>query len=190
LETATFDCILLDISLPDGNGLSLVNQLREEDRNEGVIILTTLHSTADKVRGLNLGADDYLTKPFHLAELNARIHAILRRKQFNGIKYLIFNELKVAADERQFYVNDHPVPLSRKETALLLLLISNHRRILSKAAISEHLSEDDYAYSNNYDVIYSHMKNLKKKLAEAGCSDYIKTIHGLGYKFDCHANAQ
>ncbi|HTR31709.1 MAG TPA: response regulator transcription factor [Puia sp.] len=182
----TFDCIILDISLPGGNGLDLLREIREQDRKEGVIILTARDSMEDKIVGLDLGADDYLTKPFHLPELNARINSVMRRRQFDGSKHLILNELKLDVDDRQVYVHHRPILLSRKETALLLLLVSNQRRIVSKAAIADHLSGDDSGYAGNNDLVYSHMKNLKKKLAEAGCRDYIKNIHGLGYKFDCH----
>jgi DNA-binding response OmpR family regulator len=189
LHYGTFDCILLDISLPGGSGLVLLKDIRDQQRKEGVIILSARDSIDDKIAGLDLGADDYVTKPFHLSELNSRINSLIRRKHFNGSKFLLFNELKIEVQDRQIYVHNQPVALSKKESSLLLLLVANNRRIVSKTAIADHLSGDENSYFGNNDVVYSHMKNLKKKLTEAGCSDYIKTVHGLGYKFDCHETA-
>lgn len=189
LHFGTFDCILLDISLPGGSGLDLLQEIRDQKRKEGIIILSARDSTDDKVQGLDLGADDYVTKPFHLSELHARVNSVIRRKQFNANTVLLFNELKVNVDERQFYVHEKPVPLSRKENNLLLLLVSNIGRIVSKTAIADHLYGNETSYFSNFDVVYSHIKNLKKKLSEAGCSDYIRTIHGLGYKFEHNETA-
>ncbi|HVU55004.1 MAG TPA: response regulator transcription factor [Puia sp.] len=184
LHFGAFDCILLDISLPGGSGLELLQDIRGQRRKEGIIILSARDSTDDKVQGLDLGADDYVTKPFHLSELHARVNSVVRRKQFNASTILLFNELKVDVDERRFYVHEKPVALSRKENNLLLLLVSNNGRIVSKTAIADHLYGNETSYFSNLDVVYSHMKNLKKKLSEAGCADYIRTIHGLGYKFE------
>jgi DNA-binding response OmpR family regulator len=178
-----YDCVLLDITLPDGNGLEILKKLKELNKTEGVLILSAKGSIDDKVYGLKLGADDYLAKPFHMAEMDARVNAILRRRRFEGRDLLQFNEIRIDTAAKSLFVKDVEVSLTRKEYELLLFLIGNKNRVVSKNAIAEHLSGEDADYLNNFDFIYAHMKNLKKKLAEAGCTDYIRTVYGLGYKF-------
>jgi len=178
-----YDCILLDITLPDGNGLKILEKLKESNKADGVIIITANNSVDDRVKGLNLGADDYLAKPFYLPELSARVSAIIRRKRFNGSNKISFHEISVDLLAKGVTVNNKAVELTRKEYDLLLFLISNKNRVVSKNAIAEHLSGDDAELMDKFDFIYSHMKNLKRKLAEAGSEDYIKTVYGLGYKF-------
>ena len=179
-----YDCILLDINLPDGNGLTVLESLKIDGKADGVIIISARNSLDDKIKGLNLGADDYLVKPFHLSELGARISAVIRRKRFGGNNQLSLHELTLDFLGKVVSVNDTLVDLTRKEYDLLLFLVSNKNRVVSKNAIAEHLSGDMAEVFDNFDFIYAHMKNLKKKLAEAGCADYIKTIYGLGYKFE------
>jgi DNA-binding response OmpR family regulator len=178
-----YDCILLDISLPDGNGLRILEKLKEHKKSDGVIIITAKDSLDDRVKGLNLGADDYLSKPFYLPELSARVSAIIRRKRFEGNTRIVFHEISIDLLGKVAMVNDKVLELTRKEYDLLIFLISNKKRVVSKNAIAEHLSGDDAELLDKFDFIYSHIKNLKKKLAEAGSGDYIKTIYGLGYKF-------
>lgn len=178
-----YDCILLDINLPDGSGLNILKRLKEANKPEGIIIITARDSLDDRVEGLNLGADDYLTKPFHLSELNARVSAVIRRKQFGGNNKLKFHEITVDLPGKAVTVNDRVVELTRKEYDLLIFLLANKNRVVSKNAIAEHLSGDHAEMLDKFDFLYSHMKNLKRKLAEAGSEDYIKTIYGLGYKF-------
>ncbi len=179
-----YDCILVDISLPDGNGLSIIKTLKEANKLDGVIIISAKNSLDDRVLGLNLGADDYLPKPFHLSELGARVSAIIRRKRFDGSNEIKVHELSIDLLGKTTRVNGKLIDLTRKEYDLLLFLLSNKNRVVSKNAIAEHLSGDDAEVFDNFDFIYAHMKNLKKKLAEAGCEDYIKTVYGLGYKFE------
>jgi len=179
-----YDCILVDISLPDGNGLSIIKTLKEANKLDGVIIISAKNSIDDRVLGLNLGADDYLPKPFHLSELGARVSAIIRRKRFDGKNEIKTHEITIDLLAKTTHVNGNVVDLTRKEYDLLLFLISNKNRVVSKNAIAEHLSGDDAEVFDNFDFIYAHMKNLKKKLTEAGCEDYIKTVYGLGYKFE------
>lgn len=179
-----YDCILLDITLPDGNGFGILEKLKKEEKTEGVIIVSAKNSLDDKIKGLSLGADDYLAKPFHLSEMGARISAVIRRKRFGGSNKLSFHELTIDLPGKVITVNDHLVDLTRKEYDLLLFLVSNKNRVVSKNAIAEHLSADASGIFDNFDFIYAHIKNLKKKLTEAGCQDYIKTIYGLGYKFE------
>jgi DNA-binding response OmpR family regulator len=177
-----YDCILLDISLPDGNGLEVLEKLKEQNKNDGVIIITAKNSPDERVRGLNLGADDYLAKPFYLPELGARVSAIIRRKHFDGQTKLNFHEISIDLLGKSVKINEHPIELTRKEYELLLFLISNKNRVTSKNAIAEHLSGDDAELLDKFDFIYAHIKNLKRKLQEAGSRDYIKTVYGLGYK--------
>jgi len=184
IELYNYDCILLDVSLPDGNGLLLLKELKENKKTDGVIVVSAKNSITDRIEGLNLGADDYLTKPFHLSELNARILAVIRRRHFQGQQILVFNELTIDLAAKTVMVNRNNVELTRKEYDLLLYLAYNKNRVVSKNAIAEHLSGYDAELFSNYDFIYSHMKNLKRKLQQAGCAEYIRSIYGMGYKFD------
>jgi DNA-binding response OmpR family regulator len=184
IESFNYDCILLDISLPGGNGLGLLKELKADGKTDGVIIISAKNSINDRIKGLNLGADDYLSKPFHLSELNARISAVIRRRHFKGHKILVFHELTLDLAAKTILVNNKEVELTKKEYDLLLYLAYNKNRVISKNAIAEHLSGDEAGAFDNFDFIYSHMKNLKKKLQHAGCNDYIKSVYGMGYKFD------
>lgn len=179
-----YDCILLDITLPDGNGLKVLEKLKREGKLEGVIIISAKNSIDDRIRGLNLGADDYLPKPFHLAELGARVSAVIRRKRFEGNNAIAVHELTIDLLGKSVSVNGKTIDLTRKEYDLLLFLVSNKNRVVTKNAIAEHLSGDDAEIFDNFDFIYAHIKNLKKKLSEASCPDYIKTVYGLGYKME------
>ncbi len=180
-EYFDYDCILLDISLPGGDGLKILEQLKENEKTDGVLIISAKNSLDDKIKGLNLGADDYLPKPFHLSELNARIAAIIRRKNFDGHNLIKFHDIHIDSQNKLVMVHEAPVNLTRKEFDLLLYFVSNKKRVISKDAIARHLWGDDMA--GNYDFIYTHIKNLRKKLIDAGASDYIKSIYGMGYKF-------
>jgi DNA-binding response OmpR family regulator len=184
IESFDYDCILLDISLPDGNGLNVLRELKFNKKAEGVIIISAKNSIDDKITGLNLGADDYLPKPFHLSELSARIAAVIRRRRFDGNKELVVNELTIDTLAKTVRVNNKNIDLTRKEYNLLLYLVSNKNRVISKNAIAENLSGDEAEVFNNFDFIYAHVKNLKKKLLQGGCTDYIKSVYGMGYKFD------
>ena len=178
-----YDCILLDLNLPDGNGLKILEALKENNKTDGVIIITAKDSLDDKVRGLNLGADDYLSKPFFLPELVARVSAVIRRKRFEGKTKIVFQEITIDLQGKTVHVGTHAIDLTRKEYDLLIFLIANKNRVVSKNAIAEHLSGDDADLLDKFDFIYTHIKNLKKKLSEAGSNDYIHTVYGLGYRF-------
>lgn len=179
-----YDCILLDITLPDGNGLSLLEKLKKEGKTDGVIIISAKNSIDDRIQGLNLGADDYLTKPFHLAELGARVSSVIRRKRFDGSSKITVHEITIDLLGKTVSIHGRNIELTRKEYDLLLFLISNKNRVVTKNAIAEHLSGDGAEVFDNFDFIYAHMKNLKKKLGELSSEEYIKTIYGLGYKFE------
>lgn len=183
IEDFEYDCILLDITLPGGNGLNLLKELKVNNKTEGVIIISAKDAIDDRITGLNLGADDYLPKPFHLSELGARVAAIIRRRKFEGNKIIQLNELAIDTAAKTVTVNHKAVDLTRKEYDLLLYLVSNKNKVISKNAIAEHLTDEADVF-DNFDFIYAHIKNLKRKLTQAGCTDYIKSIYGMGYKFD------
>ncbi len=178
-----YDCILLDLMLPDGNGFDLLKGLKKSNRNDGVIIISARELLETRIEGFNLGADDYLVKPFHLSELLVRIQAIIRRKQFNGNTKIIFNEIEIDTLAKTVKINNQEIDITKKEIDLLLFLIGNKNRVLSKAAIAEHLSGDMADMLDNHDFVYAHIKNLKKKLKDAGAANYIQTVYGLGYKW-------
>jgi DNA-binding response OmpR family regulator len=178
-----YDCIVVDIGLPYGSGLDLVKELKYMESKAGIIIISAKNALEDKLVGLDLGADDYLSKPFYLSELTSRINAIIRRRNFSGNKVIIFNEMKLDPDAKLVTVNEKPVDLTDKEYQLLEYFIANRRRLLTKAAIAEHIWGEEYLHVSNFDFIYSQIKNLRKKLLEAGSGDYIKTIYRAGYRF-------
>ena len=177
-----YDCVLLDLTLPDGSGLDLLRQLKAEGSPAGVLIITARDALDDKVAGLDLGADDYLIKPFHLSELNARVRAIIRRRQFQGQQQIAFRDLLVFPDSAEVHVCGEPLTLTKKEYDLLLYLLANPGRVLTKEAIAEHLCGDAVDMADSFDFIYTHLKNLRKKLQEKGADNYIRTMYGVGYK--------
>lgn len=178
-----YDCILLNIMLPDGNGLDLLEEIRKRKNPVGVIILSVKGSLDDKVRGLKTGADDYLPKPFHMAELSMRIYAVVRRREFSAGNRLESGGVCIDLLGKTVVVNGHTVVLTRMEYELLLFLISNKNRVVSKSVIAEHLSGDMADMMDNYDFLYTHIKNLKSKLARLGETDHLQNIYGMGYKW-------
>jgi DNA-binding response OmpR family regulator len=178
-----YDCALVDLMLPDGNGMDLIKKIKEVNRQCGIIIISAKESLDDKIYGLNTGADDYITKPFHLAELNARIKSLIRRKLFDGGNQIEINELTIDVGKRELLINHSPVELTRREFDLLLFFISNKERVLNKEAIVEHVWGDNASAFDNYDFVYTHVKNLRKKLKENDAADYLKSVYGIGYKF-------
>ena len=184
IEDYLYDCILLDLSLPDGDGLDLIKEIKNKEMKAGVIVVSARDSLDDKVIGLDLGADDYLSKPFSMAELNARIKSVIRRSRFSGDNRVEFNELKIIPDSRQFFVNDTELQLTPKEFDLICYFLMNKNRIITKENIAEHLWGDLMSTSaNSFDFIYTHIRNLRHKIEEAGGKDYIQSIYSVGYKF-------
>jgi len=178
-----YDCILLDIGLPDGEGFTLLEHLKLTGKNECVLIISARNSLDNKIKGLNLGADDYLTKPFHLAELKARVAAIFRRKAFNTNSILNYDGINVNLLAREVEVKGSQIILTRKEYDMLLYFIANKGKVISKNAIAEHLWGDEIDLVDSFDFIYTHIKNIRKKLMDAAHKDYIKSVYGVGYKF-------
>ena len=183
LSIYLYDIILLDITLPDGNGLKLIKTIKEYNPEAGIIIISAKNSIDDKISGLDLGSDDYMTKPFELSELNSRIKALLRRKQFNGDNLLVFNEIEINTSQKSIKVNKTAIELTAKEYDLLLFFVVNKNRVLTKEAIAEHLWNDNIDLANSFDFVYTHINNIRKKIKKAKAKDYIKTQYGLGYKF-------
>lgn len=178
-----YDCVVIDIGLPDGNGLDLIRQLKQQQAQAGIVIVSAKDSLDDKLMGLELGSDDYLTKPFHLPELNARIKSVLRRRFFGGQNLIQFAHITVNAHTHQVDIQGQPVLLTEKEYQLLLFFIANPDRLLTKAAIAEFVWGDHMDLANSHDFIYTHIKNLRKKLLSKGCPDYLQTRYGVGYLF-------
>ncbi|SHG71528.1 DNA-binding response regulator, OmpR family, contains REC and winged-helix (wHTH) domain [Salegentibacter echinorum] len=177
-----YDCILLDINLKDGNGLELLKDLKEKEIEDGVIIVSARNSLDDKLEGLNLGADDYLAKPFHMAELNARVKAVLRRRQFKGANKINIANVSVDLDEHTVHVDETELSLNRKEFEILLFFCSNQNRLVNKTALAEHVWGDHIDQADSFEFIYSQIKNLRKKLSVAKAELEIKAVYGIGYK--------
>jgi DNA-binding response OmpR family regulator len=177
-----YDCILLDIMLPDGNGLTILKRLKELGKSDSVIIISARDSIDDKVKGLNLGADDYLAKPFHISELNARIRSVLRRKTTDGSRLIEINNLAIDAEQRVITVGSMQLSLNRKEFDILLYLALNKNRITGKSALAENIWGDNIDQANDFDFIYSQIKNLRKKLISSGAEVDLVSIYGIGYK--------
>ena len=177
-----YDCVLLDIMLPDGNGLSVLSRLKAMRKGESVIIISARDSLDDKVEGLDLGADDYLAKPFHLAELNARVKSVLRRQKAKGQTCMELGNLQFWPNERKVMVNGTELKLNRKELDLLYYLISNPNSLINRTSLAESVWGDRIDQADSLDFIYSQMKNLRRKLKEAGAAAEIKAVYGFGYK--------
>ncbi len=184
LESYQYDSVILDIMLPDGNGLRLLQHLKAQKIQSGVLIISARNSLDDKVNGLELGADDYLTKPFHLSELHARLKAIYRRKNLQGDSVVSFQDISINTESMEARVNEHLLDLTKKEFDLLLYFLVNKNRVLTRQSIAEHLWGDYTDNLSNFDFVYQHVKNLRKKITAANGRDYIGTVYGLGYKFD------
>jgi DNA-binding response OmpR family regulator len=177
-----YDCIILDINLPGGNGLKLLDHIRKDKKTDGVIIISARDALEDRIAGLDSGADDYLTKPFHLSELNARVKALIRRKYGSGSSILEAGNLKLDLSAKTVSVNKNAVSFTKNEFELLLFLITNQNRVVSRQSIAEHLYGEQTDNLASFDFVYSHIKNLKRKLKENGCNEILQAVYGLGYK--------
>lgn len=183
LLTSSYELMVLDLNLPDGNGMELLKWVKKEKLSIGVLIVSARDSLQDKLEGLEIGADDYITKPFHLAEFNARIKAILRRRRFDGNNSIVFDELELHPDEKTATVNGQPLSLTAKQYDILEFFVINKNKVLSKEAMANYLWEGDTLQFHNLEFIYNHVKNIRKLIKAAGGKDYIQTVYGVGYKF-------
>jgi DNA-binding response OmpR family regulator len=179
-----YDCVLLDIGLPDGNGFKLINEIKKCHPETGIIIISAKNSLDDKIQGLDLGADDYLTKPFHLSELNSRIKSVLRRRKFEGQKELVVGKLRIFPENRRVFVEEELLSTTRKEFDLLLFFVSNQGRVLTKESIAEHLWGDFADSSDTFNFVYSHIKNLRRKILVKSGMEYFRNVYGTGYIFE------
>jgi DNA-binding response OmpR family regulator len=183
IDESVYDCIVLDIGLPDGSGLKVIKEMERKENQTAIVIVSAKNSLDDRLVGLNFGADDYVTKPFYMPELVARIKSVVRRRSPQEKNEIAFNELRVIPDEMLMYINDKMISLTKKEHELLLYLISNQNKVLTKESIAEHLWGDHADIADSFDFIYSHIKNLRKKITDNGGNDYLKSVYGVGYKF-------
>lgn len=184
LAVHTYDCILLDLMLPDGSGFHILRFIKQNNIASGLLIISARDGLDDKVNGLENGADDYVTKPFHLPELHARLKAIYRRKKLEGNDAISYNGISLDTEKMEVLVNDIPLEVTRKEFDLLLYFLVNKNRVLSRQAIATHLWGDYTDNLSNFDFVYQHVKNLRKKISAARGADYIETVYGVGYKFN------
>lgn len=182
IEVYDYDCILLDIMLPGGSGLEVLQRIKELRKKENIIIISAKDSLEDKVAGLELGADDYLAKPFHLAELTARIRSVLRRKHRDGEAVIELGNVRLFPDIFQVWIGNVQIELSRKEFDILHYFMNRPRRMVNKQLLAESVWGDHIDQVDNFDFIYAQIKNLRKKLKEAGASVELKAVYGLGYK--------
>lgn len=187
ITTYNYDCILLDLMLPDGDGMNILSRLRQLQKEDGVIVISAKETVETKVESLTTGADDYLTKPFHLSELYARVQALLRRRNFHGFDEVHLGKIEIKLEARQVFIENEAVELTKKEFDLLLYLIANKNRVLSKSTLAEHISGDMADMMDNHDFVYAHIKNLKKKLKDRGIKNCIKTVYGFGYQWTYEA---
>lgn len=183
IDKHDYICMLIDLNLPDGDGLDLVRLVRQNQSTSGIIIISARNALEDRVKGLELGADDYLVKPFHLSELVARIQSVARRTRTQGEEILKFGVIRVMPEERTCFVEENQIELTRKEHELLLYLMANRNRVITKESIGDFLWGEYGGGYGSYDFVYTHLKNLRRKLVDAGSPDYIQNIYGVGYKF-------
>ncbi len=183
INDVKYTCALVDMGLPDGSGMEIVTYIKTHKPEMGVIIVTAKNSLEDKLEGLNMGADDYLTKPFHLSELNARIYSVIRRRNFGGKNTLSFDNLEIDPIEKKVVANGQVLILTKKEYEILVHLASNPTHLITKEALADAIWGDKAEMASSFDFVYSQIKNLKKKLNEAGLTNYIKVVYGMGYKF-------
>ncbi len=177
-----YDCILLDIMLPGGSGIDILRALKKNNKTDNVIIISAKDSLDDKLLGLELGADDYLAKPFYLAELNARVKAVIRRKNLGGNHTLTFLNISLDNNERELKINNEPVHLNRKEFDILSYFLMNKNRLITKSALAEYVWGDNSDEVYNFDFIYYQIKNLRKKLNDSQADITIEAVYGMGYK--------
>jgi DNA-binding response OmpR family regulator len=183
LSVFNYDIIVLDLTLPGGNGLDLIRLIKERNRQAGLLIVSAKNSLDDKIKGLDMGADDYISKPFHLAELNSRIRSLARRRHFDGTNELIYNEIKINIDSGEVSVNGKTTELTKKEYEILFYFMMNRDKLITRESIAGHVWGDNITDADNFDFIYSQIKNLRKKIDQNKGRNYIHSIYGMGYKF-------
>lgn len=179
-----YDILIVDINLPGGSGLDLITEIKTVNPKTGIIVISARNSLGDKLEGFDLGADDYITKPFDMAELVARVKSLIRRRFFSGSNTVSNGAITVDTNTRAVWVLGNEISLTRSEFDILLFFFSNQGRVLTRESIAEHIWGDNMDLADSFDFIYSHIKNLRKKITEAGCANPIKSVYGIGYKFE------
>jgi DNA-binding response OmpR family regulator len=182
LSVFKYDIIILDLTLPGGDGLDLIKLIKERNNEAGLLIVSARNSLDDKIKGLDMGADDYISKPFHLAELNSRIKSLARRRHYDGTNELIFNEIKINIGSNEVSVNGINIDLTKKEYDILLYFMVNRNKLITRESLAEHAWGDSISYADNFDFVYSHIKNLRKKIRQKKGKNYIHNFYGIGYK--------
>lgn len=177
-----YDLVIVDLNLPGGSGLELVRMVKSDYPQTGIIIISARDALVQKIEGLDLGADDYITKPFALPELLARVKSVFRRSSFRGEKIIQYGDIRLDPDRQEVSVRNEPIELTRTEYKMLLFFLSNPGRVLSRDNMAEHVWGDHMDLADSYDFIYSHIKNLRKKIRGAGGTDPIKVVYGVGYR--------
>lgn len=183
LHLYEYDVMVVDINLPDGSGLNLIKTLKALNPSTGIIVISARNSLDNKIEGLDLGADDYISKPFDMAELNARIKSIIRRKHFGGANTIEFGNVVANLSTQTIYINNNSLVLTKSEYNIFLFFLSNPNRVLTKESIAEHIWGDSMDLADSFDFIYSHIKNIRKKVKEAKAENIIEAVYGIGYKF-------
>lgn len=183
LSVYNYDIIILDLTLPGGNGLDLIKLIKERNKDAGLLIVSAKNSLDDKVKGLDMGADDYISKPFHLAELNSRIKSLARRRHYEGSDEIVFNEIKINVEANEVSVHGEKLDLTKKEYDILLYFMVNRNKLITRESIAEHAWGDSISYADNFDFVYSHIKNLRKKIGQKKGKNYLHNFYGIGYKF-------
>jgi DNA-binding response OmpR family regulator len=179
-----YDILIVDINLPGGSGLDLIREIKTVNPETGIIVISARNSLDDKLEGFDLGADDYITKPFDMAELVARVKSLIRRRFFSGNNTVSNGGITVDTNTRAVWVMDKEIGLTRSEFDILLFFFSNQGRVLTRESIAEHIWGDNMDLADSFDFIYSHIKNLRKKITETGYANPIKSVYGIGYKFE------
>ena len=183
LSVYNYDLIILDLTLPGGDGLDLIKLIKERNKDAGLLIVSAKNSLDDKVKGLDMGADDYISKPFHLAELNSRIKSLARRRHYEGSDEIVFNEIKINVEANEVSVHGEKLDLTKKEYDILLYFMVNRNKLITRESIAEHAWGDSISYADNFDFVYSHIKNLRKKIGQKKGKNYLHNFYGIGYKF-------
>jgi DNA-binding response OmpR family regulator len=179
-----YDVMVVDINLPDGSGLELIREIKKQNPETGIIVVSARNSLDNKIEGLDLGADDYITKPFDMAELVARVKALLRRRSFSGSNSVTFSGLTIDTSSREVFAGTRRIDLTKSEYDILLFFFSNPGRVLTRESIAEHIWGDNMDLADSFDFIYSHIKNLRKKITATGIEDPVKAVYGIGYKLE------
>ena len=180
----TYDILIIDINLPGGSGLDLIRYAKKTKPTTGIIVISARNSLENKIEGLDIGTDDYITKPFDVAELVARVKALLRRRNFKGSERITYNEIIIDTTKRKVSVMNQDLDLTKTEFDILLFFFSNQGRVLTKETIAEHIWGDNMDLVDSFDFIYSHIKNIRKKITDKGVKIPIKAVYGMGYKLE------